>query len=132
MTTSAAVGILAVRPGRARASGTTPAGRATSADPDARARSLAALLRGGDGVGRIGVAYLAVTPEEGDVEALVRALAPPGSELARASSRRARRAALLDAVRHDFAAGRVVELDGWRIARTEGRVCALWALQSVG
>ena len=37
-----------------------------------------------------------------------------------------------DAVRRDFATGRIVYVDGWALSRTEARLCALIALDGSG
>lgn len=104
--------------------------RATEAsDVDGHPRSVETLVSGGEGVRRIGAAYLAATPEERDASALFDAILAKRPDLARASRPRALRAAFARAVRHDFAVGDVVVLDGWRLARTEARLCALWALE---
>jgi hypothetical protein len=70
----------------------------------------------------IGRAYLAANPVEADLDLLVRqltALAREPSDL---------RAAIGDRLRRDFADRDTVRLDGWVLARTEARLCAVCAL----
>lgn len=65
----------------------------------------------------IGLAYLAVAPGESSAEQLRERL----GSLADA-------ARIAEQVRADFAAGRVVVIDGWTLSLTEARACALVAL----
>jgi hypothetical protein len=77
-------------------------------------------------VRRVGEAYLAVRPDEASTAALEAALdpevrraleaVPPGGPLPPAA---------LAAIRADHGEGRVVEVDGWRLAETAGRLAAL-------
>ena len=70
----------------------------------------------------IGRAYLAANPAEADLNRLVRqltALANTPSDL---------QAAIGDRLRRDFADRDTVRLDGWVLARTEARLCAVCAL----
>ena len=62
----------------------------------------------------VGEAYLSGHPQEADATLLAGALAPGGD--------------VRHQVRADFAAGRVVRVDGWLLALTEARLCALAAL----
>jgi hypothetical protein len=65
-------------------------------------------------------AYLAAAPEDADRARLRAALAARlGEDFARADAR-----AIAAAIRGDFAAGDVVVVQGWLLARTECRVCA--------
>ena len=50
--------------------------------------------------------------------------------IARAKSGSAAIVALVAAVRSDFRAGRVVDVDGWIISRTEGELCVMVVLGS--
>jgi hypothetical protein len=110
------------------ASGVLGFGRVTT--PGAR---LAAALPHGEGAARVGRAALASGLVERDVSGLVAGLAaaiPDLSVLLRDGSDDDVRAALDAARRHDFA-GRgpgLMRIDGWVVARTEARACALIAL----
>ena len=67
----------------------------------------------------IGAAYLRSRPANGlDAAALAAAL-PAGKTVAEL------RSAIAASVRDDFAASRVVTVDGWMLAITEARLCAL-------
>ena len=72
----------------------------------------------------IGRAYLAGLAHRPAAEALARSvwqdLAGPGPV----------RSQVADLVRRDFAAGRIECADGWLLARTEARLCALAALMA--
>jgi hypothetical protein len=79
-----------------------------------------------DGLAALGTAYLATYPGDLDLDGLFDAVPP----LAGATSRGDVRAALpavAEAARRDFAEGRVVVVDNWRLARTEARAAALLA-----
>jgi hypothetical protein len=110
------------------ASGVLGFGRAAS--PGAR---LAAALPHGEGAARVGRAALAGGLVERDVAGLVAGLAgavPDLSGLLRNGTDDDIRAALDVARRYDFA-GRgpgLTRIDGWIVARTEARACALIAL----
>jgi hypothetical protein len=82
---------------------------------------------------RIGLAYLRVHPEEASEMHLMAAVA------ARSALTRALNAApdvavvfriMDDVVRADFAAGEIVKCDGWILAKSEARACALFALRA--
>jgi len=68
----------------------------------------------------VGEAYLARFPEEKKSLRLHLALAGVGPQNVN------------DVVRRDFAAGRIVQVDGWMLSRTEARLCALVALDPAG
>jgi hypothetical protein len=76
----------------------------------------------------IGRAYLARFPEEGEPIALTR-LILEGMAFSEAQTlplgERKLRAQVASRLRADFAEGRIAEIDGWLISRTEGRLCAL-------
>lgn len=77
---------------------------------------------------RLGGEYLAAHPEEASTRELVRAIFPwwgPDEE-------GAARAALAQRIDRELAAGDVVLLDGWVVARTEGRFLALVTLLTTG
>jgi len=71
----------------------------------------------------IGRAYLAGAAGEGDREALVAALVHDARDWQGDTTR-----TLEALVARDFATGRVVHPDGWVVALTEARQCALVAL----
>ncbi len=105
--TAAAVGTGLVRPDRVAAW----TDRAAAAGPD--------------GIAQLGRAYLRRHPEESDAGRLVRQL--PG---VRATTRavRPQLPGLASTIVDDFDAGRVVNVDGWELARTEARAAAAIAL----
>lgn len=78
-----------------------------------------------EGMARIG--RLAVDVVGDDPHALARRIAPPGVGAAWLATATAAelRARLARAVPGDFRAGRVVDVGGWRLARTEADVAAL-------
>lgn len=80
----------------------------------------------------VGRAYLAAHPAEADRERLVRTLvAEPATARALLATRpdpAALGEALAQAIRGDFLARRMVKVDGWLLARTEARLCALACL----
>lgn len=87
---------------------------------------LTAIFRHRDSAVRLGEAYLAAHPEEADPGHLTHRtltalgdVSPPDADL---------RPRLAAACRRDFAEGRTVQLDGWILAETELRACALVAL----
>jgi len=101
-----------------------------AASPGAR---LAAALPHGDGAARVGRAALASGLVERDVRGLMTGLAtavPDLSGLLRDGSDDDVRAALDAARRHDFATrgSGLIRIEGWVVARTEARACALIAL----
>jgi hypothetical protein len=75
---------------------------------------------------RIGLAYLRVHPEEASETRLMAAIAarsatPDVPAIFRIMD---------DVVRADFAAGKIVRCDGWILARSEARACALFSLRA--
>jgi hypothetical protein len=110
------------------ASGVLGFGRA--ATPEAR---LAAALRNSAGAARVGRAALASGLVEGDVNGLLRGLAASVPDLAgllRDGTDDDVRAALDGARHQDFATrgSGLLRIEGWIVARTEARACALVAL----
>lgn len=94
---------------------------------DARTRRLAEALGGEAAAREIGRAYLEAVPGEASRPRLRRMLemeldAGPAPEAAELRVRLAARC------RSDFAEGRAVNVDGWRLAQSEARACALVAL----
>jgi hypothetical protein len=109
-------------------SGLLPFGRQIA--PGAR---LAAALAHGDAAARVGRAALASGHVERDVSGLLAGLAasvPDLDAVLRDGTDDDVRAALDVARRREFAArgGDVIRIDGWVVARTEARACALIAL----
>jgi hypothetical protein len=82
------------------------------------------------GARRIGRAWLRAHPEEADRIALERLLAPLPEALRRTGSLRDPKVLewLRERQRADFAADRIVELDGWWLSQTEARLCAYLSL----
>jgi hypothetical protein len=68
---------------------------------------------------KIGVDYRATTQDEAKENALTQLLTTGGDQPDQ----------LVKKVNDDFASGRTVTLDGWIIAITEARQCALYSLQ---
>lgn len=88
--------------------------------PEAR---LAAVLADRDAARNVGERYLDTRPAERDAALLVRRLAPLGDPAV--APEQVLREQALDAVRRDFEVGRFVIVDGWYLAETEARLCAL-------
>ncbi len=90
------------------------------------AACLQACLSDPDGARALGERYLAAFPDE------AAALAPLAAEVRRvgADGPAVLRRAVGRRIRADFAAGETVVLDGWVMARTEGRIAALAACGS--
>jgi hypothetical protein len=68
---------------------------------------------------KIGTVYRTATPDEAKETALTQLLTTGGDQPGQLSKK----------VNDDFAAGRTVTVDGWIIAVTEARQCALYSLQ---
>jgi len=97
-------------------------------DPVPAAARLAGLVRAPESAASIGEWYLHHVPDEASADQLTAAIAaglPGGLTGTDAHLRNA----LADRVRDEFAAGDVVQLDGWIVARTEARLCALCAVR---
>jgi len=71
---------------------------------------------------RLGRSYLAARPFEADRAALARALGAVGACAPKIASRLELRR------RRDFARGEIIVVEGWVLARSEARACALLAL----
>ena len=109
------IALLALLPGLGLAHAAVP--RATEAEC-----MLSALFTNRRSAAIVGQVYLQQHPEEANVETLLAGIDAahlPPAERAPLTDRR---------IRADFAAGRVVTIDGWILARTEARLCALAAL----
>jgi hypothetical protein len=104
------------------------AGPSAATDPAAK---VARFFSDPVGATHIGTAYLAVAPTENDATVLRAALAPEGEEpeawWASVSVSELRRT-IRKAAHADFAAGTVVDLEGWQLAPTEARLAALFTL----
>ena len=87
-------------------------------------RVLAALLNAELAPQRVGHRYLALHPEEIDIDRLWTTLAglPLPSHIDQLKAR------LAQLRRRDFERGEIVIVDGWILARTEARACALLTL----
>jgi hypothetical protein len=91
-------------------------------------RDVSAVPASARGVGR---AYLAATPAEASVARLtagVLASLPATSSDVSDADADELRAVLADVIREDFRTERTVVVEGWILARTEARLCALAAL----
>jgi predicted regulator of Ras-like GTPase activity (Roadblock/LC7/MglB family) len=106
----------------------TPA--APLADPTAR---IAATYfgAGADAVRVIGEAYLRQRGVEATRASILEHAAGALQILAAAGNQEAALADLVSAVRRDFQEGRVIELEGWVLSRTEVELCALTLLSAV-
>ena len=102
---------------------------ALGAPPDELAARLRALLHDREAARRLGHLYVLQVPAEDDPRILAR-LAVASAEAQQADAMSLDHASLnqrLDAqVRGDFASGSTIQLDGWVLSRTEGRLCALY------
>jgi hypothetical protein len=87
------------------------------------------LLSDLEGARAIGTRYLQQSPDEARPEILARCLFPgtAGAACGPAALDRLRQA-LDEQRRRDFTAGDTVLIDGWILARTEARLCALASL----
>lgn len=84
--------------------------------------ALEALLPRTEDAALVGRAYLAQYATEGDADLLRRSL------VSLAAEPRSLRRAIGERIRRDFAEGDTVRVEGWVLARTEARLCALCAL----
>lgn len=100
--------------------------------PDPLAPRLTAMFTQPASAAVVGQAYLRATPEETHERRLVslvcRQLAGGRTGVA-LGDRASLREQVREAQRQDFANGRVVQVEGWVLARTEARLCALAALR---
>ena len=97
--------------------------RGLFSDPVTRPESLS-LIMGDNELRAVGERYRKDFPEEAKEEALLEKLLGKDRELPTGTDDFAIR------VREDFKAGRVVILDGWVMAVTEARQCALFSIKS--
>jgi hypothetical protein len=98
----------------------------------AKAGALRLALRSPESARVVGRAYLATHPDEADPVQLLAAIEAAGG-IGRSVARQpidatALARAVAEAVRDDFLDRRTVRVDGWVLARTEARLCALAAL----
>ena len=95
-----------------------------------RAHHLACCVRESGSARVLGRVYLASGPSEATLETLVPRLWPAGVAMDGGPAIEAAglRKALAERSRADFAAGRIVSVDGWLLSETEGRLCAVMAL----
>ena len=100
--------------------GLRPSGAGTPAD--LHGRGFSARLRDPEAARALGLAYLSEHPGERDPGFLHAATLKGVGAGARALRR------LRERCREDFARGDTVRIDGWVLARTECRLCALVAL----
>ena len=111
----------------------TAARALVSGRPTSAGERLAAVMPHRDGAVRVGRAALDAGAVERDVRGLLAGLSesvPNLADVLRAGSDDDLRAAIDDARRRDFAerADGLTQVEGWVVARTEARVCALVAL----
>jgi hypothetical protein len=109
-----------------------PASAAGLGATGGRAAALVAALRSPASAAAIGAAYLRAFPADADAELLATALGADATIGPRLDADRpdpeGLALAVAQAVRADFVHRRTVKLDGWVMARTEARLCALAAL----
>jgi len=101
------------------------------ADPRTDMNSRAAASYFGTGIAAaraIGEAYLRQRKVEATRAAIIEHTAGAQQILAGARTEKAALTALASAVRRDFLEGRIVQLDGWVLSRTEVELCALTLL----
>jgi len=101
---------------------------ARSAVPPDLARRLVQSLRDSSSARAVGAAYLRTMPDEADVQTLLARLLGDQPALSGSRSAAATRKLLRRCIRADFAGERVVAVDGWLLAETEARLCALAVL----
>lgn len=89
---------------------------------------LASLLPAGDAAAVLGAAYRTAVPAEATAEALADAILADLGWPARRLRDRELGERLLTRVREDHAADRIVNVEGWTLARTEARLVALRSL----
>jgi hypothetical protein len=80
------------------------------------------------GCQRLGRQYLDAHPEEADIGTLVALLCDPEVGLCRPKDPTTLRRSIAERRASDFRTSRITHIDGWVLARTEARACALVAL----
>ena len=98
---------------------TTPSTTTTEAEPSSTTMSPLTPDELPPGVMAVGTAYIALRPDEGDVESLLTALPSPDGDVL---------AAARDAIVADFSSGDTVAIDGWMLAVSEARAAAVLTL----
>jgi hypothetical protein len=110
--------------------GAAACGPADDATADAERRALARPelldVLGAEQVRAIGTRYRTMVPAEGDAPSLRAAIHGRHPLLARLIG--TPRVVPAELVRRDFVEGRTVEIEGWILAVTEARQCALYSL----
>jgi hypothetical protein len=94
--------------------------------PSSAHSQLSNLLSHSESARAIGHAYLALAPEEASATCLLRRIHRSLAD--RRAGARDLRELVARRIAQDFAEDRIVELQGWILARTEARLCALKAL----
>lgn len=110
-----------------------PASAASLGNSGGRAAALVAALRYPASAAAVGAAYLEAFPmDAGDAEQLADVISTDAMIRRRLETHRSDPAglavAIAEAVRADFIHRRTVKLDGWVVAQTEARLCALAVL----
>jgi len=110
--------------------GASPRGAraASGAAPDDPVASTLSRLLGHPESAVVGRAYLRLAPDARDPARLVDLLSASCDGLALDADLDTLRPRLGWRIRQDFAEGRVVDVDGWRLSLTEARLCGLAAL----
>ena len=101
--------------------------------PVSSAERLAGLFSHRESAAAVGSVYLALAPGEAKVSYLVEAISaglPQGRRTVLEANTDELRAFLLERVRIDFEADRIVEVGGWVLSNTEARLYALTHLMS--
>ena len=102
------------------------AGGTVAADAERAGETLRDILKTGHDIGRI---YLQDTPQEAHLNVLIRLIFPqlssdPGNLPGKYDDAGLLR--YLEArTQEDFSSGNLINIGGWRLARTEARICAL-------
>jgi hypothetical protein len=93
---------------------------------------LSRLLQHPESARLIGDEYLRQNPEEGSIRMLTQKISGTDTQyLARGDLQvpRAEATSIGRQIRDDFEHGRITQIDGWYLAETEARMCALFSLQ---
>ncbi len=106
-----------------------PADQRTPVEPGTDARAAASYFGTGIAAARaLGEAYLRQQQVETTRASIIEHSAGALRILAEARTEKAALSALASAVRRDFRDGRIVQLEGWVLSRTEVELCALTLL----
>ncbi len=83
-------------------------------------------------VSHIGEAYLTQNPQEAEASCILDLLLRGSAfkQLSAAGGGPTDQGAFEEAIRRDFARGHILDVDGWRLSKTEARLCALAYLSS--